>query len=540
VLEEEIIVPAETQQTGPAAVAARAAPAAQPPKRLGLALAVIATAQLMLVLDLTIVNVALPHIQAALGFSGSNLEWVANAYAVAFGGLLLLGGRSGDLLGRRRIFIAGLLVFVLASLLGGFATGQAWLITARAVQGAGAAMAAPTALSLLAVTFPEGRARNRAIAVYSAIAIVGLAVGLIAGGLLVTYASWRWVMFVNVPIGLAVAALATRVLPATGRRAGRFDLPGALTATAGVALLVYGLSNAATTPDGVSHWGDTKVVAALAAAAVLLAAFAVIETRSRYALLPMRLLRSRDRAGALLVSLCLGTALLGMFFFLTVFIQEVWGYSPLRAGVAYLPYVPAILVMTVVAQRGVSRVGARPLLIAGSAIAAGGMFWLSRLTEHSTYAGGMLGPELVLGAGLGLLFVPTSLIILNKVTIGETGAASSLLNVGQQVGGSIGLAVVGTVAWSAVASSLRSQAAAAAAAAKAGAHPSAAQAAALQAQIYHHALATGFSRGFLVSAGITVLILIISLAVIRVRRQDMAGTDSTPTPASDVTSPSRA
>jgi EmrB/QacA subfamily drug resistance transporter len=533
-------VPAGIPQAGPAVVEAGAAPAAQPPRRPGLALAVIATAQLMLVLDLTIVNVALPHIQAALGFSGSNLEWVANAYAVAFGGLLLLGGRSGDLLGRRRIFIAGLLVFVLASLLGGLATGQAWLITARAVQGAGAAMAAPTALSLLAVTFPEGRPRNRAIAVYSAIAIVGLAVGLIAGGLLVSYASWRWVMFVNVPIGLAVAALATRVLPATGRRAGRFDLPGALTATAGVASLVYGLSNAATTPDGVSHWGDTKVVAALAAAAVLLAAFAVIETRSRYALLPMRLLRSRDRSGALLVSLCLGTALLGMFFFLTVFIQEVWGYSPLRAGVAYLPYVPAILVMTVVAQRGVSRVGARPLVIAGSAIAAGGMFWLSRITEHSTFAGGMLGPELVLGAGLGLLFVPTSLIILNKVTTGETGAASSLLNVGQQVGGSIGLAVVGTVAWSAVASSLRSQAAAAAAAAKAGAHPSAARAATLQAQIYHHALATGFSRGFLVSAAIIALILIISLAVIRVRRQDMADADSTPTPASDVTSPSRA
>jgi EmrB/QacA subfamily drug resistance transporter len=456
---------------------------------------------------------------------------------VAFGGLLLLGGRAGDLLERRRVFIAGLLVFALASLVGGFATDQAWLIIARAVQGAGAAMAAPTALSLLAVTFPEGRPRNRAIAVYSAIAIVGLAVGLIAGGLLVTYASWRWVMFVNVPIGLVVAALATRVLPATGRRAGRFDLPGAITATAGVAALVYGLSNAATTPDGVSHWGDAKVVASLAAAAVLLAAFAVIETRSRYPLLPMRLLRSRDRSGAFGISLCLGTAILGMFFFLTLFLQEVWGYSPLRTGVAYLPYVPVILVMTVVAQRGVSRVGARPLLIAGSAIAAGGMFWLSRISEHSTYPGGMLGPELVLGAGLGLVFVPTSLVILSKVNASDAGAASSLVNVGQQVGGSIGLAIVGTVAWSAVASSLRSQAAAAA---KAGAHPSAARAAALQTQIHHHALAAGFSRGFLVSAGILALILIISLAVIRVRRQDMAGADPTPTPAGDVTSPSRA
>jgi EmrB/QacA subfamily drug resistance transporter len=325
-------VPSETPQTRPAAPRAPAVTTAQAPRRLGLTLAVIATAQLMIVLDLTIVNVALPHIQAALGFSGTNLEWVANAYAVAFGGLLLLGGRSGDLLERRRVFIAGLLVFTLASLLGGFATGQAWLITARAVQGAGAAMAAPTALSLVAVTFPEGPPRNRAIAVYAATAIVGLAVGLIAGGLLVTYLSWRWVLFVNVPIGLVVAAGATRVLPQTPRQTGRFDLPGAVTATAGVALLVYGLSNAATTPDGVSHWGDAKVVVSLTAAAVLLAAFVVIETRSRYPLLPLRLMRSRDRSGAFGISLCLGTAGLGMFFFLTLFIQDVWGYSALRTG----------------------------------------------------------------------------------------------------------------------------------------------------------------------------------------------------------------
>jgi len=525
-------VATETPDIRPAAAEAGVAPAAQAPRRLGLVLAVIATAQLMIVLDLTIVNVALPHIQAALGFSGSNLEWVANAYAVTFGGLLLLGGRSGDLLGRRRIFIAGLLVFVLASLLGGFATDQAWLITARAVQGAGAAMAAPTALSLVAVTFPEGRPRNRAIAVYAATAIVGLAVGMLVGGLLVTYLSWRWVLFVNVPIGLVVAVLATRVLPASPRRTGRFDLPGAVTATAGVASLVYGLSNAATTPDGVSHWGDAKVIASLAAAAVLLTAFAVIETRSRYPLLPLRLMRSRDRSGAFLISLCVGTAGLGMFFFLTLFIQDVWGYSALRTGVAYLPYVPAILVMTVVAQRGVSRVGARPLLIAGTVVAAGGMFWLSRITEHSSYAGGMLGPTLVFGAGLGLVFVPVSLVILNKVTASDAGAASSLNNIGQQVGGSIGLAVLGTVAWSAVASSQRS---AAAAAAKAGVHVSGAKAAALRTQIYHHALATGFSRGFVVSAGILALAAIIALAVVRVSRQDLSGAG--PEPAGDTSSP---
>jgi EmrB/QacA subfamily drug resistance transporter len=533
-------VPTEIPHARAAALEQGAGPApsaVQAPRRLGLALVVIATAQLMVVLDLTIVTVALPHMQTSLGFSGSNLEWVVNAYAVSFGGLLLLGGRSGDLLERRRVFIAGLLVFSLASLLGGLATDQAWLIAARAVQGAGAAMAAPTALSLIAVTFPEGRPRNRAVAVYSAMAILGIVVGLIAGGLLVSYASWRWVMFVNVPIGLVVAALAARVLPRTQRRAGRFDLPGAFTATAGAAALVYGLSNAATTPDGVSHWGDARVVASLAAAVVLLAAFAVIETRSTDPLLPIRVLRNRDRSGAYLISLCVGTALIGMFFFLTLFMQDVWGYSPLKTGLAWLPFVPANLAATVVAQQGVTRIGARPLLIAGGAIAAGGMFWLSRITEHSTFVGGMLGPEMVLAAGLGVLFVLIFLVGLTKVSNDDTGAASSLVNVGQQIGGSIGLAIVGSVAWSAVASSLRSQAAAAA---RAGVHATGARAAAVPTRMYDHALATGFSQGYLVSAAVLALAVIIALAVIRVTRQDLSGADPMSEPAGDTTHQSRA
>jgi EmrB/QacA subfamily drug resistance transporter len=523
-------VATQTPDITPTAVHGGATPAARAPRRLGVALVVIATAQLMVVLDLTIVTVALPHIQQDLGFSGTNLEWVVNAYAVAFGGLLLLGGRSGDLLERRRVFIAGLLVFVLASLLGGLATDQAWLIAARAVQGAGAAMVAPTALSLLAVTFPEGPPRNRAMAVYSAMAIVGIVAGLIAGGLLVTYASWRWVMFVNVPIGLIVAALATRVLPKTGRSAGRFDLPGGLTATTGVAALVYGLSNAATTPDGISHWGDTKVVASLTAAAALLAAFVVIEARSQNPLLPFRLFHSRDRSGAYLISLCVGTALLGMFFFLTIFIQDVWGYSALKTGLAYLPFVPAVLATTVLAQQAVTRIGARPMLIAGSAVAAGAMVWLSRITEHSSYAGGMLGPTLVLGAGLGPLFVLIFLVGLTRVRDDDTGVASGLVNVGQQVGGAIGLAVVGTVAWSAVASSLRSQAAAAA---KAGVHASAA----VQARMYDHALAVGFSRGYLVSAAVLALAAVIALVVIPASHQELAGAGPAPEPAGAADAP---
>ena len=494
------------------------------PRRLGLALAVIATAQLMVVLDATIVNVALPHIQTALGFSGTGLEWVVNAYALAFGGLLLLGGRTGDLLGRRRIFIAGILVFSLASLLGGFATGQVWLLSARVLQGVGGAFAAPTALSLIAVTFPEGPPRNRAMGVYAAMSVAGGAVGLIAGGLLVQFASWRWVFFVNVPIGLVVAFLAARVLPESERRRGQFDLPGAITGSLGLALLVYGLSEAATSQNGVSHWGDTKVIVSLVAAVVLLVAFGFIEVRSRSALVPIRVLRNRDRTGAYLISLCIGTALFGMFFFLTLFVQTVWGYDALRTGISYLPMVATIMVASAVASQLVNRIGARPLMISGAVLGTGGMIWLSRITEHSTYAGGLLGPMMLTAFGMGLLFVPISLVALTKVAENDTGVASSLLNVGQQVGGALGLAVLGTVAWSAVSTSLHSQAAAAAAAAKNTAvHLSPAQAAAAAKAASNHALAHGFSQGYIVSAGIMLIALVIAVAVIRVKRQDLAG-----------------
>ena len=497
-----------------------------PQRRLGLALAVIATAQLMVVLDATIVNVALPHIQTALHFSGTNLEWVVNAYALAFGGLLLLGGRSGDLLGRRRIFIAGILLFSLASLLGGFATSEAWLLTARVVQGIGGAFAAPTALSLIAVTFPEGPPRNRAMGVYAAMSIAGGGIGLMAGGLLVEYASWRWVLFVNVPIGLVVAFLATRVLPESTRRRGQFDLPGAITGSLGLGALVYGLSYAATTPDGVSHWGDTKVIVSLVAAVVLLVSFGFIEVRSKQPLVPMRVLRSRDRTGAYLISLCVGTALFGMFFFLTLFVQNVWGYSPLKTGIAYLPLIGMVILASAVASQLVTRIGARPLMLAGSVVATGGLLWLSRINENSHYVSGLLGPMLVTALGMGLIFVPLSLVSLIKVADADAGVASSLLNVGQQVGGSIGLAILGTVAWSAVATSVHSQVAAAAAAAKhAAGHLSAAQQAAAARAITDHAYSVGFSKGYVVSAGIAVIGLLITVLAIRVKREDLAGID---------------
>jgi EmrB/QacA subfamily drug resistance transporter len=508
-------------QAGGAQAAARS--------HLGLALVVIAAAQLMVVLDATIVNVALTHIRAALGFSDSGLEWVVNAYALTFGGFLLLGGRAGDILGRRRVFIAGIILFSLASLLGGFATSEGWLLAARAVQGLGGAIVAPTSLSLVTTTFPEGPQRNRAFGVVSAMAIAGAAIGLIAGGLLTTYASWRWVLFVNVPIGIVVALIAPRVLAESERHTGRFDLPGAITGTGGLAALVYGLSNAATTQNGVSHWGDTKVIVSLTAAVVLLSSFLLIESRSKHALLPLRIFRNRNRSGANLILLCIGTAMFGLFFFLTVFMETVWGYSALRTGIAYLPMVGAIMAMAGVSTALVPRIGARPILIAGTTVAAGGMFWLSRIAADSSYAGSLLGPILVTGIGLGSLFMPLFLVALSKVDERDAGLASSLVNTGQQVGGSIGLAILGTVAWTVVATTARSSAAAAksaaahAAAAGHAIHPTAHQIAAAKAAITNNALATGFGRGFEVSAGIMLLALIVALVLIRVRKSDLEG-----------------
>jgi len=494
-------------------------------RHLGVALLVIATAQLMVVLDATIVAVALAHIQTALHFSGSGVEWVVNAYTLTLGGLLLLGGRAGDLLGRRRMFVAGLLLFSAASLAGGFATSAAWLLAARAVQGAGGAIVAPSALALIATTFPEGPRRSRAMGVYSAMGVAGTVVGLIAGGVLVTYATWRWVLFVNVPIGIAAALAALAVLPAAPRRiGGRFDLPGAITGTAGVTALVYGLTNV-TSSSGTSNWGAPHVVAALTAGAVLLAAFAVIETRSPHALLPVRLLRSRDRLGANLIVLGIGTAIYGMFIFLSLFVQDVWGYSALKTGVLFLPVTVMMLVGSLGAATLVPRVGARPLLLAGAATAAAGMYWLSRVTEHGTYLGGLLGPGLVIGAAFGLLIVPVTLVGLAGVPAGDYGAASSLLNAGRQVGGSIGLAVLGTVAWTVVAHSTRAQAAAAATGSTGskGSRTATPLSAAWREAAYRHALAAGFDRAFLVAAAIAVLILVVAITMIRVRRADLAG-----------------
>ena len=357
--------------------------------------------------------------------------------------------------------------------------------------------------------------------VYAAMSGGGAAVGLVAGGLLTTYLSWRWVLFVNVPIGLLVAAAAPFVLAGSARRRGRFDLPGAAAGTGGVALLVYGLSNAGTDPRGVSHWADPKVAASLTAALLLLASFVVIESRSRHALMPLRIFANRSRSGAYVIMLLIATAMFGVSFFLTIFVQDVLGYSPLRCGVAFLPFAGTLVVISGLAGRLVTRVGARPLMLTGTAATSGGMYWFSRIGVHTAYASGLLGPSLLTAAGLGLLFVPLSLVALTQVRDQDSGLASSLLNTGQQVGGAIGLAALGTVAWTAVANSARSQIAAA----RSGHSLASTQA---RASVYHHALAAGITRGFLAASGIALAALVTTAVTTRIRRENLTSPAAAP------------
>ncbi len=406
----------------------------------GLALAVIAGAQLMVVLDATIVNIALPHIQGALHFSTTGLSWVLNAYTLTFGGLLLLGGRAGDILGRRRVFITGILLFSLASLLGGLATSSAWLLAARALQGVGGAIASPTALALITTNFAEGRDRNRAFGVFAAVSGSGAAIGLLAGGMLTSWLSWRWVLFVNVPIGILIALAAPLYIAESERHPGRFDVGGALTSTAGMTSLVYGFIRAA--QEG---WSDRLTIAAFVAAVVLLSVFLAIETRTPQPITPLHMFRNRNRAGSYAIMLGLAAALFGMFFFLTLFVQEVLGYSPLRAGLAFLPVSAVIIVAAQVVARLLPVVGPKRFMVAGALAATVGLAWLSRITVNSGYLDGLLGPMLVFALGMGFLFVPLTLTAVSGVSREETGAASSLLNTMQQVGGSLGLSILVTV-----------------------------------------------------------------------------------------------
>ncbi len=459
-------------------------------RHLGLALVVISMAQLMLVLDELIVNTALPHIQQALHFSGSGLEWVVTGYAVTFGGLLMLGGRAGDILGRRRMFSAGILLFTLA---------------------------APAGLSLITVTFPEGKPRTRALGMYAAMTGLGGGVGVVAGGLLTTYASWRWVFFVNVPIGLLLAFGARFAIPESLRYPRRWDLPGAITGTAGFALLIYGLTRGATGPDGISHWTDTGTILALAGAAAAITAFVVIEARSRQPLLPLRIFANRNRTGVYLILLCLASTFFGMFFFLTLFTQVVWGYSALRGGLAYLPFVGAFIVVAGICSKMVPRLGARLPMTIGALLAPVAMFWLSRVSEHSQYLTGVGLPLIVFAAAAGLIFVPLTMTLVAGIADEHSGVASSMFNAGQQVGGAVGLAVIGSVAWTVVNRHVRDSLSHAAAGHNLARHPAGGPGS----PVYDHALSSGVTTALTMGAGATVLALIVTLIAIRVRREDL-------------------
>ena len=485
-------------------------------RHLGLALLVIATAQLMVVLDASIVNIALPSVQRALHFSSANLEWVINGYTLAFGGLLLLGGRTGDLFGRRRMFMVGLSIFSLASLLGGLATSQAWLISARALQGIGGAITAPTALSLVASTFPEGRQRNRAMGVYAAMSGAGGAIGVLLGGVLTDALSWRWVLFVNVPIGVFVVLVAPRVLGETSTRPGRLDLPGALSATAGMTLLVYGLIHAS------AHtWGSMATVVPLLVGGVLLVTFVILEVRAPHALMPLHIFRNRNRSGAYAIMLAIGTAMFSMFFFLTLFLQNLLGFSPMRAGVAYLPFALSIMVTAGVTSQLVGRLGPRPLLMLGPLLACGGLLWFSRLGLGSSYWADVFPGMILASAGMAMSFVPLTLAAVSGVRRDEAGIASALLNSGQQVGGSLGLAVLGTISATAFRGRLEAVVGhfdpAVTHALASGAPASAFRLPAPVHQAVNQALVHGYVTAFRVGAGILFAGFLIAAAVVRVR-----------------------
>jgi EmrB/QacA subfamily drug resistance transporter len=402
-------------------------------------------AQFMVVLDVSIVNVALPSISADLGFDPASLAWVVNAYTLAFAGFLLLGGRAADLLGRRGVFAGGLAVFALASLVGGLAQSELALVAARAAQGLGGAIVAPATLSILTTGFPEGRERNRALGYWGAMGAVGGASGALLGGLLTEALNWRWILLVNVPIGLFAALAALRVVHPGRRDAGAtrdFDLAGALTVTVGLVVLTYGIVR--TDQHG---WGSARTLLTLAAGAALLAVFVVVEGRlAARPLVPLRIFASRALSGANVVVFCLGGSVFAMWYFVSLYLQQVLGYSPLEAGVAFLPMPITIASCTQAATRLTGRYGAGPVLAAGMALISVGMLLFARVAPDGAYLSDVLGPALLCSAGIGFSFVPVTIAATNGVERTEAGLASGLVNTSRQMGGSLGLALLATVA----------------------------------------------------------------------------------------------
>ena len=420
-----------------------------PDARRWLALAVIALAQLMVVLDATVVNIALPSAQRALHITDADRQWIVTAYTLTFGGLLLFGGRVADYFGRKRAFLIGLLGFAAASALGGAAVNAGMLFAARALQGAFGALLAPAALSLLTVTFTAPKERAKAFGVFGAISGGGAAIGLISGGLLTEYATWRWCLLVNIPIALlAFAAAVPLVRESRAHGDTRYDIPGAILATAGLTALVYGFTKAATEAR---HWGSATTITWLALAVVLLVTFLWWEARTANPLLPLRVLLDRNRGVSYLVSILIGSGMLGMFLFMTYYLQLTLGYSALRTGVAYLPFSAGIVIGAGLAARFLPRVGPRVLMSVGGVLTTAAMVWLTQLDLHSSYVVHIMPSFLAMSIGMGLTFVPMSSTALSGVGEHDAGVASAMLNTTQQVGGSLGTALLNTIFTTAVA-----------------------------------------------------------------------------------------
>jgi EmrB/QacA subfamily drug resistance transporter len=463
-------------------------------ERRWIALLLLCFAQFIVVIDASIVNVALPSIGEGLNFSQENLSWVVNAYVLTFGGFLLLGGRMADLLGRRRVFISGLLLVAVASLAAGFAANEGQLIAARAAQGLGAAIISPSALSIITTTFSDGAERNKALGAWGAVAGAGGAAGVLFGGILTDGLGWEWVLWINVPIALAVAALTPMAVPETRSESAtrHFDAAGAVSVTAGLSVLVFALVDA--TDAG---WGSTQTLGLLALSAALIGAFVAIELRSDAPLMPFRIFRLRTLTGANIVGLLVGASLFSMFFFITLYMQQVLGYSAIKAGLSYLPLALTIIAASAIASQLVTRIGFKPVLAAGMAFIAAGLVWFSQVSVDGGFATDILGPSLLAAAGLGFGFVTTTIAAVSGVREQESGLASGLINTSQQIGGALGLAVLATIANSRTDDLMAS----------AGGDPAA----------LPNALAEGFQSAFLGGAAIAALGLVLTLVLIRSR-----------------------
>jgi EmrB/QacA subfamily drug resistance transporter len=456
-------------------------------RRKWLALALLSAVQFMVVLDIAIVNVALPSIKVDLGFSQENLQWVISAYALFFGGFLLLGGRAADLLGRRRLFLVGVVVFTLASLLAGLAWSEGSLIAARSLQGLGAAVISPAALSILTTTFSEGRERNIALGVWGAVGGFGAAAGVLLGGVLTEALSWSWIFFVNVPVGVAAFILAPRLLrESRDTTVKSFDALGALLVTGGLVSLVYAI-----TQSGTYGWGSGRTIGVIALSAVLLVGFVLWERRHAEPLMRFGILRTKTVAGANVGGLILGTATFSMFLMLTLYMQQVLGYSPMKTGVAYLAVAGSAILWSGVAAQLVNRVGVKPVLVAGMIALTSGLLYFTQVSVHGSYLGDLLPGFLLVGVGLGFSFVPISIAALAGVRPAEAGLASGLFNTSQQIGGALGIAVLSTIATSRTSDAL----------AGGSALPS--------------ALIHGFTGAFVVGVGIATVGVLAALTLIR-------------------------